>query len=243
MKRRTSRSISMKKLALAIFGTATLAFSGGAIAQTVDPKFVEQLRQALIQNPEIVSTAMKAAQAREQAAQQQTLNNQVAAMRPTLIAATSPGVVLGNPAGTQTLVEFLDYRCGYCQKMHNVVNEVIAENPNTRVLIYMRPVLGPDSEILARYALAADIQGKFKAVHDELYTVQYKTDEAALVVLSKKTGINWTKAKTDMNGPIVNDRLAKNISMAEQMQINGTPFFVTPSTVVPGATDKANLIR
>jgi protein-disulfide isomerase len=127
--------------------------------------------------------------------------------------------------------------------MHVPVKEIIAENPNTRVLVYMRPVLGPDSERLARFALAADIQGKFKIVHDELYTVQYKTDDAAFVELSKKTGVNWSKAKADMNGPAVNERLAKNIAIAEKIQVNGTPFFVTPSSVIPGATDKANLLR
>lgn len=233
----------MKKLTLAVLGIAALATSGAAAAQSADPQFVAQLRQALNENPEMVTQALQAAQMKQQAAQMEALNSQVAAMRPQLVAADTPGVVIGNPAGTYNLVEFIDYRCGYCQRMHGPVNELIAENPNARVILFMRPILGPDSETLARYALAARLQGKFKAVHDELYSAQYKTDEAGLTELSNKTGVNWAKAKADMHGAEVNAQLARNVAMAEQIQVQGTPFFVTPTTVIPGATDKANLLR
>lgn len=234
----------MKKLALAVIGAAALAFGGVAAAQTApDAQFNEKLRQALLANPQFIIDAMNAAQAKQQAAQQAELNSRVGNLRPTLFAKSTPGIVLGNPNGTQNLVEFLDYRCGYCQKMHQPVNDLVNENRNARVILLMRPILGPDSEVLARFALAANLQGKFKAVHDYLYSVQVKADDAGLAEAARITGVNWAKAKVDMTGPVVSDRLAKNIAIAEQLQVQGTPFFVTPTTVIPGATDKANLLR
>jgi protein-disulfide isomerase len=234
----------MKKLALAIVGAAALALSGAAVAQTVpDEAFVAQLRAALNANPQLISDALNAAQAKQQAAQQAELNNRALTLRPQLIAQNTPGIVLGNPKGTKSLVEFLDYRCHYCQQMHAGVNDVIAQDKDLRVVIMMRPILGPDSEVLARFALAANLQGKFKAVHDALYTAQYKADDAGLAELAKATGVNLAKAKADMTGPVVSDRLAKNVAYAEQLQVMGTPYFVTASTVIPGATDKNNLLR
>lgn len=234
----------MKKMALTLLGAVAMSMSGVAAAQEMtNDQFMEKLRSALAAHPEIVAQAMQLAQSKQQEAQQSEMNSRALAVRPELIAATSPGIVLGNPKGTQTVVEFLDYRCGYCQKMHDPVNELLAENGNARLVVMMRPVLGPDSEVLARYALAANLQGKFKVVHDELYKTQYKTDDAGLAELSKKTGVNWSKAKADMTGPVVGDRLAKQIAYAEQLQVQGTPYFITPTTVIPGATDKGNLLR
>ena len=65
-----------------------------------------------------------------------------------------PGVVLGNPAGKVTLVEFTDYACGYCRGSVADVDALIAANPDLKVVVRELPILTPESADAARMAIA-----------------------------------------------------------------------------------------
>jgi protein-disulfide isomerase len=71
----------------------------------------------------------------------------------------------GNPDGKVTLVEFLDYRCSDCREMVPTIAQLIDENPNLRIVYRFYPVLGLQSEYVERVALAAQLQGRFLALH------------------------------------------------------------------------------
>lgn len=234
-----------RNLALAL-AAATTAIAIPVMAQgtqKADPAFVQQLRAALQENPELVLIAAQAAQEKGRQQQQVQMNEKVKEFRPEIMAAKAVGPVLGNPKGTKTVVEFLDYRCHFCQKAHADVDGLVADNKDVRVIVVMRPILGPDSEVLARFALAASLQGKFTAVHDALYEGEVKATDEGLQKIATATGLNWAKAKSDMAGKTVSDELAKHADISDRMQVSGTPFFVTPTTVIPGATDKATLAK
>merc|ERR1712093_710856 len=119
-------------------------------------------------------------------------------VRRQLAVADNPGFVIGNPTGSATFIEYLDYRCGYCKRAHGEVNKLIAENPEARVVIVQLPVLGPDSETLARFAIAASMQGKFKQTHDYLYENTVSADEAGLRSAAQAIGLDWAKVQQDM---------------------------------------------
>jgi protein-disulfide isomerase len=73
--------------------------------------------------------------------------------------------VLGNPDGDVTLVEFFDYRCGYCRIMAEPMQALIARDPELRIVMKEFPILGPDSLLASRAALAAHRQGGYEAMH------------------------------------------------------------------------------
>lgn len=235
------------KLTVMLFAAAATLNLGSyvAYAQTqpaASPEFVQQLRAALRENPEIVLEAATAAQQRAEARQRAEQEQAVGPVRTELSAASTPGLVLGNPKGTFNVIEFLDYNCGFCKKSHTEVSARIAGDSNVRVVMMMRPILGPSSKTLARFALAADLQGKFSEVNSALLSgTRNDASDAALEALSKSVGMDWARAKTDMSGKAVTDRLGVHEKFAERIRVSGTPFFITPTKVIPGAVTKDQL--
>lgn len=231
-----------RNIAIALATTAAIA--APLAAQTakppVDPKFVAQLREALKQNPEIIFEAAAIGQQKQREAQTAQQNSKVDNVRPVLFAKTAFGPVIGNPAGTKTVVELLDYACPFCKRAHALVDQVADKDKNVRFVIVMRPVLGPESETLARFALAADLQGKFRAAHDALYDkfgddhATHATDEN-LREVAQKAGVDFDRAKRDMTGDAVVKMLAKHNGISDQMGVSGTPFFAGTKAVIPGA--------
>ena len=60
----------------------------------------------------------------------------------------------GNPEGDLTLVEFMDYRCGYCRKAYNEVEELIKTDGNIRFVVKEFPILGEASMLSSQFAIA-----------------------------------------------------------------------------------------
>jgi protein-disulfide isomerase len=236
---------------IAIALAATTAIAAPLAAQqakpTVDPKFVAQLREALRQNPEIIFEAASIGQQKQRDAQLAEQNSKVANLRPALLAAKPFGPVIGNPAAKNTVVELLDYQCPFCKRAHTLVDKIAKEDTNVRFIILMRPVLGPESETMARFALAANMQGKFAATHDAMYEIfgnhETKPTDENLRAVAQKAGLNFEKAKLDMTSDAVMKELARHNSVAEQMGVNGTPFFLTQGTVIPGAPQSEQQLR
>lgn len=227
-----------RNIAIALAATAAIAtpLAAQTASAPTDPKFLAQLREALKQNPEIIFEAVAIGQAKQRDQQASQQNAAVAQYRPTLFAAKPFGPVLGNPSAKTTVVEFLDYHCGYCKRAAPIIDKTVADDKDVRVIVVMRPILGPGSETMARFALAGNLQGKFQATHDALYDLPNGevTDEV-LKGVATKAGLNFEKAKADMTGDVVEAELKKHREIAEKMNVGGTPFFVTPKTVIPGA--------
>ncbi|MFX8354979.1 DsbA family protein, partial [Acinetobacter baumannii] len=50
--------------------------------------------------------------------------------------------VLGNPKGDITIVEYFDYQCPYCKKISPVLDQVINDDKNVRLVLKDWPILG-----------------------------------------------------------------------------------------------------
>lgn len=145
--------------------------------------------------------------------------------------------VLGNAKAPVTLVEMFDYNCSFCRQVQPRIAALLKSSPDLRVVMVMTPILGADSNVLARFALAADMQGRFAQVHDSLFTgpTPQPTDEAALSLLAKTNGVDWSRAKADMAGAVVTARLAAMQQDWEALGKAGTPSFLTPKGRIVGA--------
>jgi protein-disulfide isomerase len=138
----------------------------------------------------------------------------------------------GNPNGKVTFVEFFDYRCPHCVRMYPLIEAMIAQHPNLRVVYKMFPVLGPDSEVAAHAALAANMQGKFAAFHRALMHTYGDLSLENMFAIAKANGLDIEKFKHDMNSDSVASAIIFNTDLATRMGINGTPaFFMTKSNL------------
>lgn len=144
-------------------------------------------------------------------------------------------VVGGNPEGNVTVVEFFDYRCGYCKVVASRLVSLLKEDGNIRFIYKEFPILGPASQIAARAALAAAKQEKYVAFHDALMAVHGPLNENKIFDIATRVGMNLRQLRQDMASPEIDAALRRTKKLARSLNIRGTPAFVIGDAVIPGA--------
>jgi protein-disulfide isomerase len=199
------------------------------------------VRQYLVdKNPETINEAMKVVNQREQA-RKETAAKEALSRNKSLIFGDSSSPVLGNPKGDVTIVEFYDYSCGYCKASHAAVAELLKTDKNVRLIAKEFPILGEGSMLAARAALASVKQNKFDKFHAALMEYREQFDEAAIMNLARQAGLDPARLKRDMNDKAIDQAIAKNQQLGNELGITGTPMFIIGDTVNPGGLDAAAL--
>ena len=208
-------------VAAGMFSTASIAQSG-----PVDSKAIEQAVQKLLrERPELVRDALMALEKKEAAAKARHAKALIGKLG-AVIASEQGATVLGNPLGKVTVIEFIDYRCGYCKQMASVIDEAVKANPDVRVLVKNLPILGPDSLEAARLILATPPH-KRGALHHDL--LSQSLDAALLQKLQAELGVSDSdKAKSD-------SAINEVRKLAADLNIQGTPALVVGSEIFYGA--------
>jgi protein-disulfide isomerase len=150
------------------------------------------------------------------------------------------GAFAGNPKGDVTVVAFMDYACGYCRASLPGLEQLITSDPNVRVVYREIPVLGPDSVVAARWALAAAEQGKFLAFHHALYALDGPS-AANIAAAAKQAGLDLARAQVAIKSKAVEDELVSNSDLGTKLRMTGTPTWVVGKQVLYGARDYAGL--
>lgn len=147
--------------------------------------------------------------------------------------------VAGNPNGDVTVVYFFDYNCGYCKRAFPTISKLIDEDKKVRVVLKELPILGPSSELAAKYALAVHNidKGKYFAYHSELMKFTGEKTEASLTEMAKKVGIKEDKLKEAVAKPEIGEYINSVRELAQNIGIGGTPAFVVGKELIPGAVD------
>ena len=228
----------------AVFSGAALLVSAGLLGENASPSggFEEQARSYLLDNPEVLIEALRTFEQREQAAAADELKTLIGQRRDEIFNdPASP--VLGNPAGDVTLVEFFDYNCPYCRKAAPLMAEVQASDQNVRLVYKEFPILGPGSAFAARAALASQKQGKYAAFHEALMAHSGAIDESATTDIAREIGLDIEKLREDMQDPAIEEAIQRNLALAGDLRINGTPSFLVGDEIVRGLTDLPTLQR
>ncbi|MBM3566196.1 MAG: DsbA family protein [Alphaproteobacteria bacterium] len=203
-------------------------------------KQVEDIvREYLRKNPEAVLEAIHALQAREDAAESKKRETALAEQRE-ILERDPASPVGGNPKGDVTLVEFFDYRCGYCKRVHETVQTLLKADGNIRFVYKELPLLGPESAFAARAALAAFkvAPGKYAPLQDKLMMLAPRgVTEESVIAQVRAVGLDEKAVRAAMNDPAIAKALAQVEALAGALGLQGTPSFVVGDIVIPGATD------
>jgi protein-disulfide isomerase len=224
--------------------------SSSNVSPAEKAKIESVVHDYLLKNPQVIVEVLQILQRKqyEQAEQtmkktQQTANQYVS---PLFHQASDP--VAGNPKGKVTVVEFFDYQCPHCVSMTPVMDAIIKANPDVRVVYKEFPIRGPVSEVAARAALAANMQGKYTVFSHALLAASQPLTQESILDIAKKVGLNVDKLKSDMNSDTVNKQLKENTKLAQDLKLFGTPAFFIGKTnntsevnYVPGQMDQAQL--
>lgn len=207
-----------------------------AETQAEKATFGAQVREYLLENPQVIIEAMNILQARQDEAEgaqdaQLVQANQDALLR------DGASWVGGNPDGDITIVEFTDYRCGYCRKAFSEIEQLIKTDGNIRFIVKEFPILGEASMISSQFAIAVHLlhgPAAYKAAHDGLITLRGEPDTATLSALAKTLGFDAAPILAEMDGPRVAGQIAANHALGSALNISGTPTFVVGSQLLRG---------
>lgn len=194
------------------------------------------VREILIKNPQILVEAM---QALDEQQDQRRAEAAAAAIkeRKKEITEDLASFAFGNLKGDVVLVEFFDYRCPYCKQVQPSVQALVKEDKNLKIVLKELPVLGPESVLASRAAIAAlRLQKeKYLAFHDAMMEFRGDLDEAAVMRLAAQAGLDTAKLKQGMAAPEVEAIIQRNLDLAHALGIEGTPGFVIGDKLIPGA--------
>lgn len=190
------------------------------------------VRAYILDHPEVLPEAMERLQQRE-------AQGRIAPLRSAL-ETPFPGAVLGNPAGKVTLVEFTDFACGYCRQSVAAVDALIGRNPDLRVVVRELPIIAPESEPAARMALAAAAQGRYPAYHKAMFSGARPSPQA-IADAAAAAGLDRGTANTFAASDNAGAELKRNLDLARQLGINGTPAWIIGDRLITGAVPPDDL--
>jgi protein-disulfide isomerase len=208
-------------------------------APPLDKAAVEQVVRELLQRePELVMEALQSLQARQESEQAEQAKQAVVDNAEALKG--EPAEVAANPDGDVTLVEFMDYHCGYCRRMMPSLRDLVAEDKGVRFVLKEFPILGPDSVVAARAAVAARNQGRYWDMHLALMESEDISLDGVRA-LAAGLGLDVARLEADMNSPQTEQVLAADMELARKLGLRGTPAFVLGGEIIPGAVPPEQL--
>jgi protein-disulfide isomerase len=229
----------MKKLTASLLAatlfltTAVLPSAAGSITTDQKGEIEELIRGYLLKNPEILREMAAKLEENDKRAEDQ-LRAGVLKEKSAIIFRTATDPMVGNPKGDVTIVEFMDYNCGWCKKSVGEVATLVKSDPNLRVVFKEFPIFGENSEYAARAALAAKNQGKYWELHQALFTHEGQVTSEVVDQLAETVGLKIDQMKADMTSKPIIDEIAANYELAKALNLSGTPAFIIDDIVSPG---------
>jgi len=208
---------------------------------------IEQMtKDYILAHPEVIQDALAALQERQQADEAKA-NEAAVKEHDAEIFGSPHQVVLGNPHGKVTLVEFFDYNCAYCKRALPDMLSLMKDDGDLRVILKEFPVLGDGSVEAARVAVAVRMQDptgqKYLEFHQKLFGGHGEANGERALAVAKEVGLDVDRLKRDMASPEAKATIDENLKLGETIGITGTPTYVVGSEVVVGAVGLDELAK
>lgn len=152
--------------------------------------------------------------------------------------------IVGNPDAKYTIVEFFDYRCGYCSKQANDLAKILEEKNNVKIIYLEFPIFGGISDTVARIALSiwSSNPELYFDVHNKFMNLGPRMKKDNIIETLNGLKLNgeliFAEAEKDMD----NQTILKNRSLAQSLNLRGTPALIINDNLSPGYLKYENLI-
>ena len=198
-------------------------------------EFDQNIKKFIEENPDYILGVLREYQLEQNKLEQEKTNQKNISSIKNLNLAYHP-MYLGDSNSAKVIYEFVDYNCGYCQKFHQELINVMKDNSLKLVIIQM-PILGNFSEELTKLALASSLQGQFKVVHNYLYSTERKSKMEDILADLFLRGVDLDILKNDLDSQEVSDFLSIHRSYADEFKFTGTPATIIGNQIIPGFID------
>jgi protein-disulfide isomerase len=196
------------------------------------------VKNYLVQHPEVLQDAMEALDRRQKEADAEKARVTIKDNNATIFNSAHQ-VVLGNPQGKVTMVEFFDYNCAFCKRALADMLDLLKSDSDLKFVLKEFPVLGPGSVEAAHVAVAARMQDpsgkKYMEFHQKLLGGRGPADKMRALAVAKDVGFDMARLEKDMNSDEVKATIEENMKLADALGVSGTPTYVVGDEVVVGA--------
>jgi len=136
-----------------------------------------------------------------------------------------------------TIIEFSDYQCFQCGKMHFFLRKIVEKNPDKVRLVHrhfpmdhkVNPIVKKPYHVgsgeLAYFAILAGIKGKFWKMSDLLFDIARKEKSINTKMLADKVGLDAGELSRSIYNPYIRQKLKKDIFKGMKLRVTGTPTF------------------
>lgn len=203
-----------------------------AACQKQEDDFGQKVRAYLLAHPEVIEEAVVKLQQNKEAAAHEAARASLAKYRDQL--ERDPRDFVANPNGSITVVEFFDYRCGYCKSSAPEILALIKQNPDIRFVFKEFPIFGDESDEAAKVALTPE--GKAKGLDlFRSFMTERSLDNPAIDRHLAAAGLNPAAVRAAAESPQVAKHIADTRALAKALNLEGTPAFIVGDRLIPGA--------
>jgi protein-disulfide isomerase len=230
------------RMAIPMVAAMAIALPAAARAQSFSPdqrhEIENVVKDYLMAHPQLLQDVINELDKQQKDAAADKARANIKANNATLF--NSPHeVVLGNPHGNVTMVEFFDYNCGYCKHALPDMMKLLQTDPNLKFVLKEFPVLGEGSVEAAHVAVAARMQdptgAKYIEFHQKLLGGRGAADKMRALAVAKEVGFDMGRLMKDMDSDEAKTTIAENLKLADTLGIDGTPSYVVGNELVVGA--------
>ena len=207
-----------------------------------EEELLEKLEDFIVSNPQFIIDVLRNYQ-KEQNLKEQEKKNSESLEKISFLNSQEHLLVYGNLSSTRVIYEFIDYNCGYCLKFHQELMNVLDKDKNIKVVFIQMPILGSQSDQLSKMAIAANLQNKFKVVHDYLYSKERKSNMEDILADLFLLNVDIIKLQEDTASDAVLNILNKHDQMVKEFQFTGTPAVIIGNTIIPGFIEEAKIFE
>lgn len=236
----------MKFRAVLVFSATVLAV-GPILSARAEPSLApaqsaldQAIEQYIRSHPEVIVQSLQAYEVKRQEDEAVRVRQAIATHQEELLR-DSASPVSGNLNGDVTVIEFFDYRCGYCKRVASAVTQLQKDEPGVRVVYKDYPILGEASVFGARAALAAWEQGKHQAFHEAMLASDNELTTEEVFAIAQRVGLDAKKLDADLRAPEWQAAIDRNHALAKLLGISGTPGFVVGGEMYQGALELTSL--
>jgi protein-disulfide isomerase len=146
-------------------------------------------------------------------------------------------VAVGPKDAKVVLVEFSDYKCGFCGRLSSAISEIKPEYKDRVLFVKKQFPLGrwPESQKAAEGALAAHAQGKHDEFNAAIYENQRTFDDEMIFQIAEKIGLDMDRFRRELSEGVWAEQVRKDQAEGRAAGVQGTPALFLNGQKIGGA--------
>ena len=140
-----------------------------------------------------------------------------------------------------TIVLFTDMKCPYCVRLKATLYQLEAEMPDKMKLVVKQFPVHETAKLAAEATFAADAQGKFWELFDQMYEHQDDLSEDAILGYAKDAGLDVASLRDALDRHTYASALATEQDAGKELGIAATPSWLVNGKVYRGALPIENV--